>query len=169
MNDNSGETSVPENSFEEKKLSPGTKRVLFIGIAAVALFLLGFLPMWLKSQERGREIQSLDHELRLLHTQNHLANATIDARRGQYEPARRAAAEFFTLLTDELKRKDSVFTPPQRERLQAVLQQRDDLITLLARSDPASPERLSQMHVQFRQTVQAQEARPEPSPAQQSD
>ena len=36
----------------------------------------------------------------------------------------------------------SLFAPEKRERLRSLLAQRDELITLLARSDPAATDRL---------------------------
>lgn len=47
----------------------------------------------------------------------------------------------------------SEFTPAQRERMQAMLSERDQLITLLARADPAVAERLADTYVSYRQTM----------------
>ena len=41
----------------------------------------------------------------------------------------------------------------QRESLKALLTERDDLITLLARGDPVAADRLSTLHVAYRQTM----------------
>jgi hypothetical protein len=40
--------------------------------------------------------------------------------------------------------------PAQKENLKPLLNERDDLITLLARSDPASADRLAQLYVSFK-------------------
>jgi hypothetical protein len=117
------------------------------------VFLLGFVPMWLQARARANERDGAHQALRLAQLENTLAAAAIQARRGDYEPAREAASTFYTNLTAELARMPSVFTPAQRERMQALLSERDQLITLLARSDPAVAERLADTYVSYRQTM----------------
>jgi hypothetical protein len=125
-----------------------------IGIYAAVLlvvFLLGFIPMWLKANERASNLAAAQRELRLLQIQNTLASAVIDARRAEYEPARQTASNFFTSLRAEVDRgSDSALTQPQREKVTPLFSERDDLITLLARSDPASADRLSNLYVSYR-------------------
>ena len=118
-----------------------------------AAFLLGFLPMWLVARTRGNERNSAQQALRLTEIENALAAATIQARRGDYEPARTAASTFYTNLRAELDRADSGFAVPSRDALQAVLAERDQMITLLARSDPAVAERLANTYISYRQTA----------------
>jgi len=92
--------------------------------------------------------------LRISTLQNTLGNAAIDARRGEYEGARQAASDFFTNLQAEIDRgRDSVFTEMQRTNLRALFDSRDDAITLLARSDPASADRLLILYVKYRQAL----------------
>ena len=69
------------------------------------------------------------------------------------EPAREAASAFYTNLRAELERSPSGFSISQREMLQPLLAQRDQLITLLARADPAVAERLSNAYVVYRQAT----------------
>jgi hypothetical protein len=117
-------------------------------------FLLGLVPMWLRARERGRELEAARRELRVSRAQNALANAAVDARRGEYEPARRAASEFFTRLRDEMERgPDSAFTRDQVNGLRPLFDARDDTITLLARGDPASAERLAELYNSYRQAA----------------
>ncbi|HUE85715.1 MAG TPA: hypothetical protein VMO26_06520 [Vicinamibacterales bacterium] len=125
------------------------------GYAAVLLvvFLLGFVPMWLQARSRANERDAAHQALRLAQLENTLAAAAIQARRGDYEPAREAASTFYTNLTAELDRMPSVFTPAQRERMLALLADRDQLITLLARADPAVAERLADAYVSYRETM----------------
>ena len=74
-------------------------------------------------------------------------SAAIDSRRGEYERARVAASSFFTSLREQVDvTQDSEdLTAQQRDGLRPLLNQRDDLITLLARSDPAAADRLAEM------------------------
>jgi hypothetical protein len=111
--------------------------------------------MWLKSRTYARERDAAQASLRISNLQNSLANAAIDARRGEYEPARQAASEFFTNLGAELGApgRDSAFNEGQRTALRSMFDARDDTITLLARSDPASVDRLVNLYTNYRQAI----------------
>ena len=101
-----------------------------------------------------RPVSETSRKLSLSQIENKLAAATLDANRGQHEPARQSASQFFTLLRDELDRdKGSSLTPAQREQARQLLNQRDDIITLLARSDPASSKKFADLYVAFRKSV----------------
>jgi hypothetical protein len=131
--------------------------VKYAGIAVLLLFLaflLGFIPMWLKANRIEKAQAAGQAELRLSAIQSLLASAAIDARRGEYEPARQAASKFFTALREEVDRgTTSAFTAAQREAMPPLFNQRDGIVTLLARSDPASADRLSDLYVGFRKAV----------------
>ena len=75
--------------------------VLYAGVLLV-IFLLGFVPMWLKARAATRNLVETEHQLILVRMQSNLASAVIDARRGDYEPARHAASQFFTSLRAEI-------------------------------------------------------------------
>jgi hypothetical protein len=93
-------------------------------------------------------------QARVQHIQITFANATLDARRGDYEPARQGMATFFTLAQAELERGIvSALPSGASEGMKPLLSQRDDLITLLARGDPASAERLAAAYANFRETL----------------
>ena len=131
----------------------GRRMAIYAGVLLVA-FLLGLVPMWLAAHERGRERDRAQTELRVSRLQNALANAAVDARRGEYEPARQSASEFFTNLRGEIERgNDSAFATAQQENLRSLLAGRDDTITLLARGDAASGERLAEIYSAFRQAI----------------
>ena len=122
--------------------------------AALAIFLLGLGPMWLKARGAAAQRDAARRELRLSRTQVTLASAAIDARRGEYETARQTASDFFTALRAELDAgEDSPFTTRQRDAAAPLLDRRDEIVTLLARSDPASAERLSDLYVSYRAAV----------------
>ena len=123
------------------------------GTVILAAFLIGFLPMWLKTRTLAHERDAALEASRLTRVENTLASAAIYARRGEYEPAREAASTFYTTLRAELDRPDSALTASQRDLLQPLLVQRDQMITLLARADPAVGERLADAYLSYRRAM----------------
>lgn len=133
---------------------PWRKTRIYLALAAV-LFLLGLVPMWMQAREAASQRDAARKELRLSQMQNTLGSAVIDARRGEYETARQTASDFFTTLREQLDAPHgkSVLTPEQRATLKKLMTRRDEVITLLARSDPAAGERLSDMYVSYSEAM----------------
>ena len=74
--------------------------------------------------------------------------------RGQFEPARQLTSDFYTTLRRQVDTDSgTLFTPSQREGLVSLLSERDELITLLARSDPAAIERLIRVYSTYSRVV----------------
>jgi hypothetical protein len=129
---------------------PSMRRAILYGDLLAAAFLLGFAPMWLKLRECSIGFPETKRQLRLARIQNSLASAVIEVRRGDYEPARQAASDFFTALRAEISAgTDSALSQAQREGVLPLFPQRDELITLLARADAASADRLSDVYVAY--------------------
>lgn len=132
-------------------------------------FILGFVPMWIRSRQSlstatdnsdlARTQNALAsavaaHQMELARMQNTLASAAIDAHRGDYESARITASGFFTSLRAEAnKGDDSSLSQAQKDGVEPVFTRRDELISLLARNDPAAAERLSDLYVSFRELM----------------
>lgn len=142
-------------NYERRALDLDWKHVGVYAAVAIAIFLLGFIPMWLKAGSAISQRDAARHELQLSQLQNTLSGATIDARRGEYEPARQMASDFFSTLRSQIDNhtETTTLSPVQRERVRPLLTQRDEIITLLARSDPASAERLSNLYVSYLQAM----------------
>jgi hypothetical protein len=120
----------------------------------ILVFLLGFVPMWLKARGSAAELEIARRELSLSRLQNTISSAALDARRGDYEPARQAASSFFTSLSTEAdKGSGSALTDSQKQNIQPLFAGRDELITLLARSDPASADRLADLYASYRKAM----------------
>ncbi len=138
----------------EYKSPPMIRRLAIYAGVLLFVFLLGLVPMWLKSRQSANSLAEAERQLTLVRMQSNLASAVIDARRGDYEPARQAVSQFFTSLNAEIERGDaSALTQPQRAGVQSLFTGRDELITLLARSDPASADRLSDLYVAYRKIM----------------
>ncbi len=139
---------------EPVKSSPLLQKIISYAVVFLIAFLIGFIPMWLRSRESANNLAESQRVLGLLRLEHTLAAATIDARRGDYEPARQSASNFFTLLRAETDKRDaSVLTPAQKSAAPALFAQRDEIITLLARSDPASADRLLDLYMSYRKVV----------------
>ena len=133
------------------KTTSSMRRVVIYAAFLLVVFLLGFVPMWLKFRDCSSSFSQAERHLSIARIENALASAAMDARRGDYEPARLAASDFFTSLRAETdKGNDSALSQTQREGLQPILIPRDEIITLLARSAPASADRLSDLYVSYR-------------------
>lgn len=136
------------------KSAPVTRRFIIYGAVLLVIFLLGFIPMWLKARQCASSLAEAEHQLTLAGMQNNLASAALDARRGDYEPARQSASRFFASVGSEIdKGEASDFTQAQRQGLQPLLAGRDEVITLLARSDPASADRLTELYAAYRKVM----------------
>jgi hypothetical protein len=137
-----------------EKPNPLMRRVIIYAGVLLLVFLLGFVPMWLKARSATSRLADSERQNFLVNMQSNLAGAVIDARRGDYEPARQAVSQFFTGLRAEIDKGDaSNLNPAQRQGAQSLFAGRDEIITLLARSDPASADRLSVLFVAYRKIM----------------
>jgi hypothetical protein len=146
--------STPEER-RSAQTDPRVKRIAIFAAILLFVFLIGLVPMGLKAWSRGNERDAAQKELRLCKLQSRLASATISARRGDYEPARQATSDFFSALHLQLEpaTSGSDLTSPQRDALRPLMNDRDNLITLLARSDPASADRLSDLYLSYQKAI----------------
>ena len=150
---NENEEMSPSSGDSIRRNDRG-RRLIIYAVLLLVVFLAGLVPMWLRSRTNARARDAAQASLRISNLQNMLANAAIDARRAEYEPARQAASDFFTNLQIELDRgRDSAFNEGQRNALRSVFATRDDTITLLARSDPAATDRLVDLYTKYRQAA----------------
>lgn len=147
--------SSAESDPRDPTGGPTRRRMIMYAGVLLAVFLVGLVPMWFMARERGAQRNVAERNLRLCRLENDLASAAADARRGEYERARLAASSFFTSLLEQVDQlgRASDLTPTQRESLRPLLTQRDDVITLLARSDPAAADRLSELYMAFNKAM----------------
>jgi hypothetical protein len=155
-----GEVEMSEEVERERvEIKPARSSNLMqrVGLYAALMliaFLAGFLPMWLKARESGRNLAATERTLGAVRLQNSIASAALDAGRGDYEPARQAASQFYTSLQADIDKGDeSSLTPAQREAAKGLFAGRDQIVTWLARGDPASANGLSEVYTSFRKIM----------------
>lgn len=142
-----------DDKLSGRKLTKLERLGIFLALLFVA-FMLGFIPMWLVKRTVAIERDAVVQELRASQLQNNLGSSMVGARMGEYEQARVAASSFFTDLRDEIDRQDdAAFNERQKQSLQPLLAERDEIITLLARSDPAAVERLTNLYLAYMKIV----------------
>lgn len=131
----------------------GRRWLIYAAILSL-VFLLGFIPTCMLARRRGIERDTAQAALRISNMQNSLGNAMVDARAGNYELARQGTSDFFTKLGAEVdQERNSIFNSAQETKLRSLLEERDATITLLARSDPYSPDHLTKLYNQYREAV----------------
>lgn len=148
------EQSDALTNSDRRKDVPLGKRLLVYAVILVIGVLLGLVPMWLNAHRIAKELEATKAELQRTQMRSALSSAAVDARRGDYEPARKAMSDFFTALSTELDRgEDSTLEQAQKEAVRPLLAQRDEIITLLARNDPAAADRLSDLDSSYRKAT----------------
>lgn len=126
-------------------------RMIVLGIAALALvFALGFFPQWSRAGSLEAELEQARHELTMARLEGRLGAALAESQRSNYERARQLMADFYPDLQDNLTR---VENPADRRALQAILNQRDEVITLLSRAEPESTQRLMLLYTQYFEAI----------------
>lgn len=128
------------------------KQIAIYVTLSLGFFLLGFVPMWMKAGHAMEQRDAAQREVRLGQLNSTLTSAMIKVERGEYEPSRQLTSEFYTGLRSQVDADDSsIFTPAQRGELRPLLVERDEVITLLARSDPAAVDRLFAIYLSYQQ------------------
>ncbi|CAN5644147.1 hypothetical protein BH23GEM3_BH23GEM3_25840 [soil metagenome] len=121
----------------------------WIGLAVAGLivaFLIGFVPTYSRARTLDRELTETRHDLEIARLQGRLGAALAESHRSNYERARQLMAGFFTELQQSL---GQVRDPTQQQELRAILQQRDEIITLLSRAEPESTQRLMLLYTRY--------------------
>lgn len=112
---------------------------------ALAAFLLGFLPQWSRANGLRDRLQTTRHDLRMSRVEGQIGAAMAEAQRSNYEQARQR----MTAVYRELQSAAPSLEGAQRREADAILAQRDEIITLLARAAPESRERVMLIYTRY--------------------
>ncbi len=138
---------------EKTAQSPLIRWGIFAAIVLIA-FLIGLIPMLMQKWSVEGELAATQKQLRQTEIKGLLTGAIVEANRGEYEPARQNASNFFTRLDEERKKgNDGFLTEAERENMTPVFAVRDSIITMLAQRDTASVERLSNVYSTYLQAT----------------
>jgi hypothetical protein len=119
---------------------------------ALAAFLLGFLPQWTRANglrdrldTTRQELAAAQHGVRMAHVEGQIGAALAEAQRSNYEQARQRMTEVYT----ELQAAAPALQNAQRREVDAILAERDEMVTLLARAAPESRERVMLVYTRY--------------------
>lgn len=135
----------PPTAVRDREWSRVRRASLYL-TALVVAFLSGFVPMWLQARMQLSETRALQQRINVMTLENTLAAAALLAGRGEYDSAREAMSRFYSDLSAQIDHPNSMFGADQKAGLRAAFSDRDEVITLLARGDPASAERLATLY-----------------------
>jgi hypothetical protein len=119
-----------------------------LALGALIGLLAGMVLLLFPLLQARRSAAELRHQLHVVGLENQLARTALMARQGEYPAARDAASAFFTAASEELASETA--SDGRTEALRALLQDRDHVITLLARGDPAGADRAGEMYLSYR-------------------
>jgi len=129
-----------------------------IGLVAAGIliaFLLGFVPQTIAKNHARRDLETARLELRLSREQGRLGAALAESMRSNYERSRQLMAGFFTDMQGAV---GQVPDARRRQALTGILSQRDEVITLLSRSQPEASQRLMILYTQLFSAIDPQGA-----------
>ncbi|HET7275426.1 MAG TPA: hypothetical protein VFI91_09710, partial [Longimicrobiaceae bacterium] len=129
---------------------------IFAAVVVIAFF-IGFLPQWSKARgirsemeasriEMEQQITALESDLQIARLEGRLGAAMAESLRGNYERARQLMVSFYTDLEKSVP---DITDPAQLAEMQAIMDQRFEIVTLLSRAEPESTERLMLMYTRY--------------------
>jgi len=130
------------------------KRLKLYAICVTAGLLVGLIPSSIGLYQARRDRDQTHSLLRAAELELSLARSAVLARHGDYNAARDAASDFFSLAEGQRDAASSDLTAAELSTLRSLLVDRDTVITLLARADPAGADRVAAMYLAYRAATQ---------------
>lgn len=142
-------------AYNEKPASSKLIRLAVLVAIVLIAFLAGLIPMTLQKWSVQDELAIAQKKLRQSEIKGLLTSAIVEAKRGEYEPARKSVSDFFTRLDVEQKAEEGerYLKTEDLQKLIPVFDDRDAIITMLAQRDPASVERLTNIYINYLQVA----------------
>ena len=137
------------------------QRILVGGvIMTVVAFLIGFGWQYMRVRTLDGDLTEVTEQFTFKRLEATLGAATIEAYRGNYELSRQLASNFFTGLQDGIQRAPE----DKRTELNAIMRQRDVIITAASRSDPQTASLMGQLYSTYRVAFGDAPVTPQPAP-----
>lgn len=107
----------------------------------------GFVPQWLAARQLRESLKTTSMELRLATLHRELGVASHEAQRNNYASAGEAASRFFNECAQLANTEPFAGDDRTRVALLGYASQRDEVMALLAASDPTARDRLASLYL----------------------
>jgi hypothetical protein len=123
-------------------------RLLVYAIVLAAVFLLGFVPQYVKANRLSREVQTLAWQNQMGTARDLIGIVFLDVANNNFGIASRDASTFFNHIRQML---DRATDPGERDALQQISARRDSVTAALAKADPAVRIEVQEIFTQMHQ------------------
>jgi hypothetical protein len=121
-------------------------RLLVYAIVLAGVFLLGFVPQYVKANRLNREVQTLSWQNQIVTARDLIGIVFLDVANNNFGIASRDASTFFDHIRQML---DRATDPGDREALQRISARRDSITAALAKADPAARVQVQEIFTQM--------------------
>ena len=126
----------------------------FTLLLMAAAFAAGFVPQWLEVRRLKETLTTTSMDLRLATLHRDLGVASHEAQRHNFASASEAAGRFFNDCATLASKEPFTDEPRTKVALTGYAAQRDEIMALLAASDPAALERLASLYLTMNGVLQ---------------
>ncbi|HWR51733.1 MAG TPA: hypothetical protein VN428_11535 [Bryobacteraceae bacterium] len=122
-------------------------KVLVWALVLIGVFLLGFLPSYMRASGLQAELRESADELRRAEVRDLAAMAAIQAAQKNYGLASQTTSQFFNRVREAVSTTEN---PARRSALENLMKDRDSVTGALAKGDPAAVGMLQAMYLNAR-------------------
>lgn len=126
---------------------PSGRRFLLVVFLLAVAFGVGYIPQWLELRRLRATFATTSLELRLATLHRELGVASHEAQRNNFASAGEAASRFFSGCAELANEERFENDERTKVALTSYAAQRDEVMALLAASDPAVRERLAGLYL----------------------
>jgi hypothetical protein len=131
------------------------KKLALITVIVILAFLLGYVPSRISSRATEQQKIELEHKLKTAELGGQLAMASYEAGRNNYANAAQFSSQFFDGLREII---GETGDQALKQKLQGMLERRDEINANLAQADPSVKEKLAQMVADYFQATPSSKA-----------
>lgn len=122
-------------------------KVLVYALVLIAVFLLGFLPPYMRASGLQAELRQSADELRRAEVRDLAAMASVQAAQKNYGLASQTTTSFFNRAREAAVATEN---PARRQALEGLMKDRDSITAALAKGDPGAVQMLQSMYLNAR-------------------
>ncbi|HYC88674.1 MAG TPA: hypothetical protein VEO54_05650 [Thermoanaerobaculia bacterium] len=137
----------PASASPPPRRRSAARSFFFTVLLMAVAFAAGFVPQWLEARRLRETLTTTSMDLRLATLHRDLGLASHEAQRHNFASAAEIAGRFFNDCATLASKEPFSDEPRTKVALTGYASQRDEIMALLAASDPAALERLASLYL----------------------